>query len=61
MKASQRFIVVACAIFAVLAGATALVLPPDSTSTLPVNLAAMLVCWPIAYWVVYHRRGKRRF
>ncbi|MGB9987851.1 hypothetical protein [Salarchaeum japonicum] len=58
MKESQRFVVVACAIFIVLVGAAALLLPPDPYGTLPANLVAMLVCWPVAYWVVYYRRGK---
>jgi len=61
VKDSQRFILAACAIFALLAGAVALLLPPDPYSTLSGNVAAILLCWPIAYWVVYYRRGKQPF
>lgn len=55
MKQWVESVPVAVAVFVLLAGAGAIVLPPDVVSALPVSVAALVVCWPIGYWFTYRR------
>ncbi len=58
MKDWVKLILVAVAVFAVIAGSGSLFLPPDVISTAPLSIAALVICWPVAYWFVYYREGK---
>jgi len=58
MKDWVRLVIVAVTVFAVIAGIGSLFLPPDVISTAPLSIAALVLCWPVAYWFVYYREGK---
>lgn len=59
IKRWLQFLLVAAVVFAAVVGTAAAMVPPDVPSTLPASVAGLAVCWPVAYWVVYRRRGER--
>lgn len=59
MKRSLQFLLVATVVFAAIAGTAAALFPPDAASMLPANVAALVVCWPVAYWLVSRRANGR--
>lgn len=61
MKDWVRFALVAVAVFAAIAGISSLFFPPDVFTAAPVRIAAVIVCWPVAYWFVYYRDKKTLF
>ena len=61
MKDWVKLILAAVAVFAAIAGSGSLFLPPDIISTAPLSIAALVICWPVAYWFVYYREGRTPF
>ena len=61
MRQWVRLVLVAIAVFATTAGVGSLFLTPDVISTAPLSIAALIICWPVAYWFVYYREGKLSF
>ncbi len=61
MKNWIKLVLVAVAVFAVVAGTGFLFLPPDAFSTAPFSIAALVICWTVAYWFVYYRERRTPF
>lgn len=55
-----KFLLIAIGVFTLIAGGGALVLPPDPFSTAPTTIVALVICWPIAYWLTYHESRNPR-